>query len=38
MKDWSATFRNWIRNAAEYKKSRPVSNTQVFDGRLRGAK
>ena len=38
MKDWSATFRNWIRNAAEYKKSKPVANTQVFDGRLRGAK
>jgi hypothetical protein len=38
MKDWSATFRNWIRNAAEYKKSQPVANIQVFDGRLRGAK
>lgn len=38
MKDWSATFRNWIRNAAEYKKSKTVANTQVFDGWLRGAK
>jgi hypothetical protein len=38
MKDWSATFRNWIRNAAEYKKSKQVVNKPAFDGWLRGAK
>jgi hypothetical protein len=38
MKDWSATFRNWIRNAATYKNSKPYAITPVFDGRLRGAK
>ena len=38
MKDWSATFRNWIRNAAVYKNSKPYAITPTFDGRLRGAK
>jgi len=37
MKDWSATFRNWIRNAATYKNSKPGAIVP-FDGRLRGAK
>jgi hypothetical protein len=38
MKDWSATFRNWIRNAATYKNSKPYAIIPTFDGRLRGAK